>query len=87
MQYRLDLIVKPAEGALVRVIGMVERRGFVPRAVHATPHPDGRWRLQMQVESTRPAETLRHQLEKVYDCEAVSVSVDADVVVATGVAA
>jgi acetolactate synthase II small subunit len=53
--------------------------------VHATPHADGRWRLQMQVESTRPAETLRHQLEKVYDCEAVSV--DADLVVETGVAA
>ncbi len=87
MQYRLDLIVKPAEGALVRVIGMVERRGFVPRAVHATPHADGRWRLQMQVESTRPVETLRHQLEKVYDCEAVSVSVDAAEVVETGVAA
>lgn len=78
MQYRLDLIVKQAEGALVRVIGMVERRGFVLRGVQATPHADGRWRLQMRVDSTRPAQTLRHQLEKVYDCESVSVSVEAD---------
>ncbi|WDS37725.1 ACT domain-containing protein [Pseudoxanthomonas sp.] len=87
MQYRLDLIVKPAEGALVRVIGMVERRGFVLRDVHATPHADGRWRLQMQVDSTRPAETLRHQLEKVYDCESVTVGVAAAAMVQTGVAA
>jgi acetolactate synthase II small subunit len=85
MRYRLDLIVKQAEGALVRVIGMVERRGFVLRDVQATPHADGRWRLRMQVDSTRPAETLRHQLEKVYDCESVSVSVDA--IAETGVAA
>ncbi len=62
MQYRLDLIVKPAEGALVRVIGMVERRGFAPRAVHATPHEDGRWHLQLLVESPRTVEVLRHQL-------------------------
>ena len=31
MRYRLDLVLKPAEGALVRVIGMTERRGFAPR--------------------------------------------------------
>ncbi|SEL62448.1 acetolactate synthase, small subunit [Pseudoxanthomonas sp. GM95] len=87
MQYRLDLIVKPAEGALVRVIGMVERRGFVLRDVQATPHADGRWRLQMQVDSTRPGETLRHQLEKVYDCESVTVSAVAAVAADAGVAA
>ncbi|MET0288113.1 MAG: ACT domain-containing protein [Pseudoxanthomonas sp.] len=78
MQYRLDLIVKPAEGALVRVIGMVERRGFAPRALHATPRDDGRWNLQMQVEGTRPPETLRHQLDKVYDCESVAISAVSD---------
>ena len=31
MRYRLDLVLKPAEGALTRVIGMAERRGFAPR--------------------------------------------------------
>ncbi|MCF5931512.1 acetolactate synthase, partial [Xanthomonas perforans] len=33
MRYRLDLVLKPAEGALVRVIGMTERRGFRPCAI------------------------------------------------------
>lgn len=74
MRYRLDLVLKPAEGALIRVIGMVERRGFAPREVHAVPQADGRWALQMTVQGTRPAETLRHQLEKVYDIEAVNIA-------------
>ncbi|MFT3761478.1 MAG: ACT domain-containing protein [Pseudoxanthomonas sp.] len=75
MQYRLDLVLKPAEGALVRVIGMIERRGFAPRAVNGRPDAGGGpWRLQMVVDGQRPAETLRRQLQKVYDCEAVEIT-------------
>jgi acetolactate synthase II small subunit len=74
MRYRLELKVKPAEGALVRVLGMVERRGFAPRALHATPDADGRWTLQIDVDSSRPVETLCRQLVKVYDCESVHAS-------------
>ncbi len=74
MRYRLDLVLKPVEGALVRVIGMTERRGFAPRAIHGGPDDaDGRWRLQLVVDGSRPAETLRRQLQKVYDCEAVEI--------------
>lgn len=74
MRYRLDLVLKPVEGALVRVIGMTERRGFAPHAIHGGPDAgDGRWKLQMVVDGGRPAETLRRQLEKVYDCESVDI--------------
>ncbi|ADV26302.1 putative acetolactate synthase isozyme II small subunit [Pseudoxanthomonas suwonensis 11-1] len=73
MHYRLDLVLKPVEGALVRVIGMTERRGFAPRAIQGSPASDGRWRLQLLVDGGRPAETLRRQLQKVYDCESVEV--------------
>ena len=62
MRYRLDLVLKPVEGALVRVIGMTERRGFAPRAISGgTEGGDGRWTLQLVVEGSRPAETLRRQ--------------------------
>ena len=75
MQYRLDLVLKPAEGALLRVIGMVERRGFAPRAIiGGTDCGDGRWTLQLVVEGSRPAETLGRQLLKVYDCESVAIA-------------
>ena len=74
MRYRLDLVLKPVEGALVRVIGMTERRGFAPRAISGgTDGGDGRWRLQLVVDGSRPAETLKRQLQKVYDCEAVDI--------------
>lgn len=55
MRYRLDLVLKPAEGALVRVIGMTERRGFRPCAIQGAAAPDdaGRWHLQLDVDSTR----------------------------------
>jgi len=75
MRYRLDLVLKPAEGALVRVIGMAERRGFVPRAINGQPDADGGpWKLQLVVDSQRPAETLRLQMQKIYDCESVQVT-------------
>ena len=75
MQYRLDLVLKPAEGALVRVIGMVERRGFVPSNIAGRRNADdaGRWHVQMEIQGARPAETLCHQLKKVYDCESVQL--------------
>ena len=75
MRYRLDLVLKPVEGALVRVIGMIERRGFAPRAISGgTEGGDGCWTLQLVVEGSRPAETLRRQLLKVYDCESVAIT-------------
>ena len=75
MRYRLDLVLKPVEGALVRVIGMTERRGFAPHAIAGgSDGKDGRWRLQLVVDGGRPAETLKRQLQKVYDCESVEIS-------------
>jgi acetolactate synthase II small subunit len=76
MQYRLDLVLVPAEGALLRVIGMAERRGFAPRAIAGAPNAadDGRWHLQLVVDGTRPPETLCRQIEKIYDCVSVRVS-------------
>ena len=76
MRYRLDLVLRPVEGALLRVIGMAERRGFSPCAIHGAPDADdqGRWHLQLEVEGSRPADTLCRQLEKVYDCESVQAT-------------
>ena len=76
MQYRLDLVLTPAEGALLRVIGMAERRGFTPRAIAGAPNAAdaGRWHLQLVVDSARPPETLRRQIEKIYDCVSVRIS-------------
>jgi len=79
MRYRLDLTLRHAEGALARVLGTAERRGFRPLAVEGgivpeSSRPDGdRWHLQMTVEGERPADNLHEQLAKLYDCLDVQV--------------
>jgi acetolactate synthase II small subunit len=85
MRYRLDLVLTPAEGALTRVIGMAERRGFTPHSINGeSAVEDGRWRLQLVVDGQRPAETLRLQMLKVYDCLSVEITaVDIESVEAT----
>jgi acetolactate synthase II small subunit len=79
MRYRIDLTLRHAEGALARVLGTAERRGFRPLAVEGgivpeSSRPDGdRWHLQMTVEGERPADNLHEQLVKLYDCLDVQV--------------
>jgi len=74
MRYRLDLTLRQAEGALARVLGTAERRGFRPLSVDGETQPDGeRWHLCMTVESERPGDALRQQLIKLHDCIAVEV--------------
>lgn len=74
MRYRLDLTLRQSEGALTRVLGTAERRGFRPLSVEGETRADGdRWHLQMTVESERPADGLHQQLAKLYDCLDVQV--------------
>ena len=75
MRDQLDLTLRHAEGALARVVGTAERRGFAPVSVDGEAQADGdRWHLRMTIEGERPAESLREQLAKLYDCLAVEVS-------------
>ena len=75
MRYRLDLTLRRAEGALVRVLGAAERRGFRPLSVDGEAREDGdRWHLRMTVEGERSDEVLRQQLDRLHDCLAVEVS-------------
>jgi len=75
MRYRLDLVLRPAEGVLLRVLGTAERRGFTPLAIAGEQPPDGgEWRLRLTVRGTRPPEPLRRQIEQLYDCLAVEIA-------------
>ena len=75
MRYQLDLTLRRAEGALARVLGTTERRGFQPISVDGEARPDGdRWHLRMTVEGDREPESLQQQLAKLYDCLDVQVS-------------
>jgi acetolactate synthase II small subunit len=74
MRYQLDLTLRRAEGALTRVLGTAERRGFQPLSVDGETQADGdHWHLRMTVEGQREPEGLQQQLAKLYDCLAVQV--------------
>jgi acetolactate synthase II small subunit len=69
------MTLRRAEGALVRVLGTTERRGFRPVAFEGDAREDGdRWSLRMTVEGDRAASALQGQLAKLYDCLSVEVS-------------
>ena len=75
MRYQLDLTLRRAEGAIARVLGTTERRGFQPLSVDGDARNDGdRWHLRMTVEGEREPEFLQLQLAKLYDCLDVQVS-------------
>jgi len=75
MRYQLDLTIRHAEGALIRVLGLAERRGFRPLAVTgAVDDGEGAWRLQVTVEGERSEHTLTQQLGKLHDCLAVEIA-------------
>jgi acetolactate synthase II small subunit len=74
MRFRLDLTLRPAEGALLRVLGTAERRGFTPLAIEGQRGEDGAaWQLALTVDGERSAEGLCRQFEKLYDCLKVEV--------------
>jgi len=75
MRYQLDLTLRHAEGALIRVLGLAERRGFRPLAVNgAVEDGNGAWRLQLTVEGERSEQTLLQQLGKLHGCLAVDIA-------------
>ena len=75
MRFRLDLTLRPAEGALLRVLGTAERRGYTPLAIEGQRSEDGSaWSLALTVEGERAAEGLCRQMEKLYDCLKVEVA-------------
>ena len=75
MPYRLELVLRPAEGALLRVLGLATRRGYQTLAIAgANAAADGCWHLSLTVASTRSPEQLARQLEKLYDCLSVEIA-------------
>ena len=54
MRYQCEMTLRHAEGALVRVLGTTERRGFRPVSFEGDARVDSdRWKLRMTVEGDR----------------------------------
>ena len=71
MSRRLEIELDDKEGALLRVLGTVERRGFTllgMSADHAEPH---RYAVRLCLDSERDPQVLCRQLERLVDVRAV----------------
>ena len=76
MTERLTIDFTPAEGAVVRMIGLVERRGYVVRGLAMNEQADGA-SLTMDVEPRDPSrrvQVVAQQLGRLVDVNQVSHS-------------
>jgi len=74
MNHTLRMTIQKVEGAIIRLLGLIERRGFSVTGMNA--HAD---EAAQQVEITvhvnsagRSIETLAKQIEKLYDVRSVA---------------
>ena len=75
MNHQLQLELTCIDGALLRVIGVTERRGWSATAVLAeSSGQDAILKLQMEVMGDRPVELLVRQLSKLKDVRHVGVA-------------
>ena len=64
MQHTLQIQLSGAEGAIIRALGLVERRGF--RIIKCSVHEadDDGQAMEVNVKSSRPGDLLKRQLER-----------------------
>lgn len=74
MSQRIAIDFAPGEGALNRIVGLIERRGFVVRGVVMTDR-DGRGTLNVDIDPRDPSRSidiLSLQLARLHDVRSIS---------------
>ena len=75
MTERLEITFTPGEGAVLRMLGLVERRGFLVRGIAMTEASD-RASLALELvprDSGRRLDVVARQLERLIDVQSVAV--------------
>ncbi len=81
-KYALRMQITNIEGALIRALGLTERRGFKVLGVSFADHRGERKALELTVESERDVNVLQRQLEKLHDVfEVIVTNTEAPVMV------
>lgn len=76
MSGRIEICFTPGEGAVLRMLGVVERRGFAVRTI-AMAEDSSAASLAVEVEPRDPLrrlDVLARQLERLVDVRSVSIS-------------
>ncbi|HKK02660.1 MAG TPA: ACT domain-containing protein [Gammaproteobacteria bacterium] len=74
MNHTLQMNIQKVEGAIIRLLGLIERRGFCVTAMNAHSD-DAAQQVQITVDlhcGSRSVETLTRQIEKLYDVRSVA---------------
>jgi acetolactate synthase II small subunit len=67
MKHTLQIQLRATEGAIIRALGTVERRGFrLEKVTVGEAQGDGH-NMQLTVSGDRPVALLKRQLERLYD--------------------
>ena len=67
MNYTLRIQLSSIEGAVIRALGLIERRGF-SLIKCSVGKADGNGRvMEVKVASSRPGDLLKRQLERLHD--------------------
>ena len=71
----LSLTLAPAEGALVRVLGLIERRGFRLGAMRSQPSPRGLDVVLQLPADGRPGDVLLRQVRRLHDVREATLDI------------
>jgi acetolactate synthase II small subunit len=74
MNHTLRMSIYKVEGAIIRLLGLIERRGFSVTAMNARSDDSAQQvEITIQLKSTgRSVEVLTRQIEKLYDVRSVA---------------
>jgi len=73
MNHTMKLTIQRVEGAIIRTLGLIERRGFAVTSIDATAD-DSAQQMELTIEVHSPqrsAEVLARQVEKLFDVRSV----------------
>ncbi len=77
VNHRLTIEFSGVEGAFLRILGLMERRGYRLQTCTLNRKPDGRCVVDVVVESDRKGDLLKRQLERLHDVSRVNLKAPA----------
>ena len=73
MKRKIECEIAQTEGSLIRVLGVIERRGYKLQDLRVLPAGPDSYQLSFSIESTRDVSILVKQLERLFDVSDVQL--------------
>jgi acetolactate synthase II small subunit len=73
MNHTLRIRLKNSEGAVLRALGLMERRGYQLESCKVAPVVGDEREMEVCVSSSRPGDLLKRQLDRLHDVAQVEL--------------